>query len=513
MSNLIGQSLGRYHILEQLGEGGMATVYKAYDTRLERDVAVKVIRVDQFAPAGLEHILKRFEREAKALAKLTHPNIVHINDYGEHNSIPYLVMDYLPGGTLKQRLGKPIPWQEAARLLTPVAEALGYAHENGVIHRDVKPSNILLTAKGQPMLTDFGIAKMLESEETQALTVTGVGMGTPEYMAPEQANARLADQRADIYSLGVVFYELVTGRKPFIADTPLAVLIKQTSEPLPRPKQFVPELPEMVEKVLFKALAKKPEDRYQSMGEFETALAQLVSWQGIRAEVQQDEQIRMGEEKTSIVPPSPLNGQNSGKWRRWVVIGGILALACIVLATLGISFLFFRQKVPSAPAVSPTIEPTFTNALPYTSLPTYTSFPTYTKILTQPPTNFPEPRMFNFQACLDTCNGNNSLTSFPEKTKRINLQWQYENIPANSHYIRISSYEGLVWAKYDCTWPYSLSGTESVNFTEPGGIRSGDWTLTVYINGEKLLNENIHVEGNWNYWSTAGDFTTCYGTH
>jgi len=143
-------------------------------------------------------------------------------------------MDYLPGGTLKQRLGKPIPWQEAARLLIPVAEALEYAHEHGIVHRDVKPSNILLTEKGQPMLTDFGIAKILESEETAELTGTGMGVGTPEYMAPEQTSSKSVDQRADIYSLGIVLYEMVTGRKPFIADTPLAVLFKQASEPLPR---------------------------------------------------------------------------------------------------------------------------------------------------------------------------------------------------------------------------------------------------------------------------------------
>ncbi len=165
MSNFIGQTLGRYHILEQLGEGGMATVFKAYDTRLERDVAVKVIRVDQFAPAMLESVLKRFEREAKALARLTHPNIVGVIDYGEYESSPYLVMPYLPGGTLKQRLGKPMPWQEVVWLLTPIAQALEYAHEQNIVHRDIKPSNILLTVKGQPMLTDFGIAKLLESDE------------------------------------------------------------------------------------------------------------------------------------------------------------------------------------------------------------------------------------------------------------------------------------------------------------------------------------------------------------
>jgi serine/threonine protein kinase len=259
MPNLIGQSLGRYHILEQLGEGGMATVYKAFDTRLERDVAVKVIRVDQFAPAVLERILHRFDREAKALARLTHPNIIGIIDYGEHEGSPYLVMPYLPGGTLKEKLGKPMPWREAAELLLPIAQALQFAHTQNIIHRDVKPSNILITLSGEPMLTDFGIAKLLESEETQTLTAAGAGVGTPEYMSPEQGLGRAIDARADIYSLGIVFYELVTGHKPFTADTPMETLFKHTSEPLPPPSQFVRGLPAGVEQFLIHALAKKPE--------------------------------------------------------------------------------------------------------------------------------------------------------------------------------------------------------------------------------------------------------------
>ena len=145
MSYLTGQSLGRYHILEQLGEGGMATVYKAYDTHLEADVAVKVIRTENLPPSSLDRALKRFEREAKALARLTHSNIVKVIDYGEQEGMPFLVMPFLAGGTLKQRLGKPMPWQEAVRLLIPVARALDFAHRQGMIHRDVKPSNILIT--------------------------------------------------------------------------------------------------------------------------------------------------------------------------------------------------------------------------------------------------------------------------------------------------------------------------------------------------------------------------------
>jgi serine/threonine protein kinase len=162
-------------------------------------------------------------------------------------------------------------------LLLPIAEALDYAHNQKTIHRDVKPSNILLTQRGQPMLTDFGIAKILDLEETQDLTGTNATVGTPEYMAPEQVIAKTVDRRADIYSLGIVFYEMVTGRKPFIADTPMAVLIKQATSPLPRPKSFAPNLPDDVERILLKALAKQPDNRFQSMDEFSIGLKEMLT--------------------------------------------------------------------------------------------------------------------------------------------------------------------------------------------------------------------------------------------
>jgi len=278
---MIGKDLGRYHILEQLGEGGMATVYKAFDMRLECDVAVKLISTSKFTQEAVGRALKRFDREAKALARLTHPNIVKVTDYGEYEGQPYLVMPFLAGGNLKQYLKEHgrLQWQDAAHLLLPIAQALEFAHSQGVIHRDVKPANILLTQNGQPMLTDFGVAKVVEEEATSELTGTAAAMGTPEYMAPEQTGKNI-DQRVDIYALGIVFYEMLTGRRPYEADTPLAVLVKQASEPLPRPSQFVPGLPDAVEKVLLKALAKKPAERYQGMGEFAAATERLMGMRG-----------------------------------------------------------------------------------------------------------------------------------------------------------------------------------------------------------------------------------------
>ena len=275
MADLSGQSIGRYHIIEQIGEGGMGVVYKAYDTRLECEVAVKFLHTGLMAAADQDRAQKRFEREAKAVAQLTHPNIVGVTDYGEHEGARYLVMTYYPGGTLKEKQGSPMGYREAARILIPVGRALQYAHGRNVIHRDVKPSNILITESGEPMLTDFGVAKILDAVDGQTLTGTGVGVGTPPYMAPEQGLGKEIDGRADIYALGVVFYELVTGRAPYKAETPIGVLMQTISDPLPRPSEFVPGLPKRVEEVIYKALAKKPEDRYQNMGDFVKELERL----------------------------------------------------------------------------------------------------------------------------------------------------------------------------------------------------------------------------------------------
>jgi len=273
MNDLIGKNLGRYHIIEPLGQGGMASVYKAFDTTLERHVAIKIIRSD-IETDNQGEFLKRFQREAKSLAQLDHPYILKVLDYGDQEGLPYLVMPFLEGGTLKEKMGKPMPYGECAVLLAPIARALEYAHKRNIIHRDVKPANILISQSGAPILSDFGIAKILVQSGSTQLTGAGVGIGTPDYMAPEQWTGT-ADARTDIYSLGVVLYQMVTGRLPFSADTPAAVLIKHLRDPLPRPKTFVHDIPDVVEQILFKALAKEPENRFQTMGEFASTLERL----------------------------------------------------------------------------------------------------------------------------------------------------------------------------------------------------------------------------------------------
>lgn len=368
MAGFIGQNFGRYQILERLGEGGMATVYKAYDSRLDREVAIKVIRRDAFPADQLDMLLKRFERESKSLAKLSHPNIVGVLDYGEHEGSPYLVMEYLSGGTLKELLGKPMPWQEAIALILPIAHALEYVHDRSIINRDVKPSNVLMTEKGIPMLTDFGLVKVFgdEAKDSTNLTSSGSGLGTPDYMAPEQWTGEPTAQ-SDLYSLGVVLYEMITGHRPYTADTPAGVLLKQATEPLPLPKQYISDLPQNVEAVLLKVLAKQPKDRYPNMHTFVDELQNLLAGKHVLATLTKTETLR--EQMTGKIrrpqsdPSAP--APSSGK-RMFPLIAGLGAL-CVIAAVGG--YLFLSNSgllIATAPTVTASLPPPTATDVPAT---------------------------------------------------------------------------------------------------------------------------------------------------
>jgi len=267
-----GQMLGPYRIIGQIGQGGMATVYRAYHAAMNRDVALKVLP-RQLAESS--EFSARFHQEALTIAGLEHPHILPVYDHGEADEVPYLVMRYLDAGTLKDRLGAGhMALREIDRLFSQLADALDYAHARGVIHRDLKPSNALLDRRGNLFLADFGIAKLLESDKH--FTSTGALVGTPAYMSPEQAQGQKVDARTDIYSLGVILYEMVTGRVPYEAETPLAVILKHINEPLPLPSVVYPGISPAVERVILKALAKNPEDRFASMTDFLAAWKQAL---------------------------------------------------------------------------------------------------------------------------------------------------------------------------------------------------------------------------------------------
>jgi len=264
MSFNVGENIGPYRIMEQLGQGGMATVYKAYHAALDRYVALKVLH-----PAFHEDqtFAARFQREARVVAKLEHPHIVPVYDYAEHEKRPYLVMKFIEGDTLKARLSKgPLSADEIAGVVNSVGSALAYAHKQGILHRDIKPSNVLIAKDGEMYLADFGLARIAQAGES-TLSSDSI-MGTPQYISPEQALGKKdLDAGTDIYSFGVMLYEMVVGQVPFSADTPFSIIHDHIYTPLPLPMDVNPKVPEPVQRVLLKALAKDRHDRYASVNE------------------------------------------------------------------------------------------------------------------------------------------------------------------------------------------------------------------------------------------------------
>ncbi len=286
----------QYQITELLGKGGMASVYKAVQKSINRVVAVKVL------PRSFMHdetFMQRFRQEAELIARLEHFHILPIYDYGEFEGMPYIVMRYLEGGTVQRRIEQgPLPWEDILRITSHIAGALDYAHARAIIHRDIKPSNILLDAEGNAYLADFGIAKM--SESTAHLTGSGI-VGTPAYMAPEQSRPGPPAPSVDIYALGVTVFEMITGHQPYRADTPIAQIMMHLQSPVPSVRDYNPDIPVEVDEVIAKALAKQPEDRFQSATEFaralETAVRQGGSWEVDRTLV--------APERMVSTPPSP----------------------------------------------------------------------------------------------------------------------------------------------------------------------------------------------------------------
>ena len=264
-----GSTLGRYRIIAQLGRGGMATVFRCHDPNLDRMVAVKVLpSYHQEDPT----FTARFSQEAQTVASLNHPNILQIYDFGEDKGYSYIVSELVKGGDLQDKIagGKALSMDELMKYMGPLAGALDYAHAAGIVHRDLKPANVLLDEDDRPILADFGLARMMES--AARFTAANQALGTPEYMAPEQAMGADADHRSDLYAFGVMIYQMFLGETPFHADTPAATLMAHVHQPLPLPSSINPDLEPRLEATLLKALAKSPEDRFQSASEMVQAL-------------------------------------------------------------------------------------------------------------------------------------------------------------------------------------------------------------------------------------------------
>jgi eukaryotic-like serine/threonine-protein kinase len=321
--------VGRYELEELVGEGGMSSVYRAYDTVLERRVAIKVLH-EHFS-RDPEYV-ERFRREARAIARLAHPNVVTVIDRGEWEGRQFIVFEHVAGENLKAVIERedPLPVDRAVRLACQIGRALAFAHQLGIVHRDVKPHNVLVDASGTAKVTDFGIARALDADD--ALTATGTVLGTGQYLSPEQANGERGDERSDQYSLGVVAYELLTGVPPYTGDNLMAVAMRHVRDPVPSVRERRPDVPRHVDAVIAKAMAKSPEDRFASMealtAAFESCLAEL---EGGVPQPQEDEDTGVIPARPPEARPATIRTQVAPPRRSGLRVAGALLVAAAVL--------------------------------------------------------------------------------------------------------------------------------------------------------------------------------------
>jgi eukaryotic-like serine/threonine-protein kinase len=323
-SKMIGTVLsGRYRLEAKLGSGGMSTVYLARDTTLDRPVAVKVMHREMSEQADQ---LERFRQEARAVAKLSHPNVVSVIDAGEDGGYPYIVFEYVEGETLKARINRlgPLDLQEALAYAIEIGRGLTVAHARRMVHRDIKPQNVLIDSEGRAKLTDFGISRQLEQD---GMTATGRVLGTTDYVAPEQAMGHGADQRSDVYSLGVVLYEMFTGEVPFAADSQVGVAMKHVNEELPDVQAVRPELSAASALVVERATAKDPAQRYADIGEMIDDLSTALEVEAARAGSTTGEATSVLE----AVPPAKRKLSGRARWS-WAAIALIVVVGAGALA-------------------------------------------------------------------------------------------------------------------------------------------------------------------------------------
>lgn len=370
IDNLLNSNIGRYHLEAQLGGTDIIQTYKAYDSKLERYVLLKIL---VHSKDYSENFTDYFLREARSLAQLSHPGIAKVFDFGRDQGYLYLVLEFVTGKPLSEILGTPVEWRKATDFLLPIADALAYAHESGIIHRDLAPENIIINEDGQPVLRDFSVARIIEDEETRDVTGTNAGFGSPTYMSPEQGKGMPVDYRADIYSLGIIFFELITGKPPFSAENNMEILIQQVMAAPPNPRKYIPDLPISVERAILTCLKKDPDERFQSVQEFSEAL----------------KSVQKGREYKR--PPR----SSRQKIRTRQIIGTVLTLFIVVAVVLAVRF---RKIFPldTEPALVEQPSPTANQmaAVTETVLPTIVPTSTPTEI---PPTATLPPSIGKFE--------------------------------------------------------------------------------------------------------------------
>ncbi|PWH14292.1 MAG: hypothetical protein DDG60_08405 [Anaerolineae bacterium] len=362
------EKFSRYEIIRELGRGGMATVYLAYDPLFEREVALKLLKRELLDDP---QVRERFERETKIIAKLEHPAIVPVHDVGKDNDQMFYVMRYMTGGSLSDRMSNHLSLEESVRIIQRIASALDYAHARGVIHRDLKPGNILFDDDGNAFISDFGIAK-LASGQTR-LTSSGI-IGTPSYMSPEQAVGENVDGRSDIYSLGIILFEMLSGKLPYEATTPLAMVIKHTNEPIPHILDINPNLPAGIEDILEKAMAKNRTLRYATASAMVADLVKLLPENNPpTTEYTVPVRRRVSTQASTV---AVADDEHKVTLRPWLV--GSLLLMVIVLALAGWQWLTARSVPPPLPTLTLTVAVTQPVIAPSASIPQEATSPTHT---------------------------------------------------------------------------------------------------------------------------------------
>jgi serine/threonine-protein kinase len=525
---MTSQRFGRYEIVRELARGGMARVYEARDPRIGREVAVKVLSRELSQDPAF---LARFEREARTIASLEHPAIVPIYDFGEQEGQSFLVMRYMRGGSLVDRIrtGR-VPLEQSLAILGRIAGALEHAHDHGVIHRDLKPGNILFDLKGEAYLGDFGIAHL--SGEATTLTAAGAVLGTPAYMSPEQVHGNVElDGRSDVYSLGVILFEMLSGRQPYHADTPAKVMMQHLMDPVPRIREFDPDLPPDWEAVFQRVMAKSREDRYPTPGRLTqdvrtlasqgklaaaseapgpgpTLLAGAAPAQGTTPALKEPAVGVQGPASAQITKPDaeaptvqgqgPIPGTRS--IRRRIALG-VLAAAMLALLGVGIStVLKFADgtREPDLPAGSPTQPAAAALSSQQPTRPAAAPLPAATPTLA--------PEFYGIRFCDRPCDspGATGITTLAEGTDSIYFAWSYRGMTPGIQYSRTWAMKGDEWLHFECEWQGASEGTMEATLREPNGLRSGPWTLTLRIGGQPAVDATVLIEGTHSYWDPAG---------